>query len=184
MSGEWGRQGVDRWTRNYGGGVTGEVYTVAAGLFTGGIRSLFGDDLTLGENFGWRAGHRAAQDAVDAMRLRHEDRLFKPTVYVGSVAMWLHGAEYPVLDQYVEGEHVFDHPDYVIEVGVGRALADLIWDDKGWRIIVYPRQGSGHDRELSVGLTDTVRTMPEQVLRLARPVLDEARRRYPAGDAS
>lgn len=184
MSGEWQRTGVDRWTRDYGGGVTGEVYTVAAGLFTGGIRSLFGDDLGLGENFGWKAGHTAAQDAVDAMRQRHENRLFKPTVYVGSVAMWLHGAEYPVVDQFVEGEGVFDHPEYVIEVEGGRAVAHLIWDNEGWRIIVYPYRGSSHDGELSVGLTDTVRMLPRQLLRLARPVLDEARRRYPAGGAS
>lgn len=174
----WMRVGVDRWRRHYGAGVVGEVYTVAAGLFTGGIRALFGDDLAHGTNYGNPAGQVVACVAVDAMREAHRGRLFQAERYLASVVSWLDGSGYHVADQFVEGDGAFDHPDHVIEVDLDGPIAHLIWDTQSWRVIIYPKRGSGHDDELSVKLPDPADILPRNLLRLVRLLLDEAARRY------
>lgn len=65
----WEQVDVERWRKNYGGGVRGEVYAVAAGIYTGGTLSAWLKFAkALDSNYG---GHRVglvqACEAVDLM---------------------------------------------------------------------------------------------------------------------
>lgn len=78
--------GWQRYERRYGGGVTGRVYTVAAGLYSGGIDRAIGCGLSLGTNYGFPLGHVSAQQAVDEM---YETHIASPSPYsmVGPTAL-------------------------------------------------------------------------------------------------
>lgn len=73
-AGPWWQHSVEQWRRGYSDGITGEVWTMAAGLYTGGIRRPDGTAVVLGENFGHPGGLSRAQAAVDALHARQERR--------------------------------------------------------------------------------------------------------------
>lgn len=165
----WVWKGTGRWAKDFGGGVTGVVYAVAAGLFTGGLEALFGDHLTIGANYGFRdGGHPAACDAVDAMHEKYQDRVFRPLRYTESVACWLTEAGYTVTTTRNSG------PGHVISVDLGGRAADLLWDTRSWRIVVHPGKPATGGGGLPKQLTGQPRMLPRDVLALARPMLDEA----------
>lgn len=82
---------------------------------------------------------------------------------------------YRVTEQFVDRAGVVLDPDHVTRIDLDGALADLIWDSHGWRIVTYPTL---HNDELRSVLTLDPDETAELVARRAQPWLDEARRRW------
>jgi hypothetical protein len=105
--------------------------------------------------------------------------------YVTRVAMWLLVVGgYRIEEQFVKGEQIITggpapaFPEYVIRVDLDGPYADLTWDTMSWSITVCQDADADADPELSQTLTDQADAHPDELLRLARPVLDEAVRRW------
>lgn len=94
--------------------------------------------------------------------------------YVDEVADAVGAAGYRVTERYVE------NGDHVVRVTLpGGTVADLVWTQLDWRLIVYPYGGPNpHDDGLSRVLSDDADARPRTLAQLARPVLDEAQRRW------
>jgi hypothetical protein len=105
--------------------------------------------------------------------------------YIALVAMWMFGAgRYRIDGQFVKGEQIITGgpapkpSEYVIRIDLDGPYADLTWDTKSWSIAVCQDDDADPDPELSQTLTDQADEQPGELLRLARPVLDEAVRRW------
>ncbi|MER5608215.1 hypothetical protein AB0F93_00395 [Micromonospora tulbaghiae] len=93
--------------------------------------------------------------------------------YVEEVAAALRAAGYDIVDRYAE------QGDRVLRVELpGGTIVDLVWDTLSWTIIVYPWGSNPHDDELSRVLSDDAECLPQTLVRLARPILDEAQARW------
>lgn len=102
-------------------------------------------------------------------------------MYVGTVVAALADAGYQVAEQFVERESCAD-PDHVIRVESGGPIVDLIWDTIAWSIIVHPFPRAVASGELSQQLTGRADMPAERLVRLAAPIIDEARRRWGPSD--
>lgn len=99
--------------------------------------------------------------------------------YVGAVVDRLRECGYRAAEPTVEGADVFTPPDYIIQVDAGGATVELLWDATAWTLIAHPPRGSVTSTDtLSRLLSGRADELPERVVELARPVIDEVARRW------